>query len=115
MALKQKIKIGRLMKNFAILGLGIMALTVSACSSLQTNATTQDQTAQNTQTTCIAERATQLIGQNDMSEAKIKQLTLASIVRKVAPNQGVTMDYRIERVTVTVDPATKKITQATCG
>lgn len=50
-----------------------------------------------------------------MSEAKIKQLTQASIVRKVAPNQGVTMDYRIERVTVTVDPATKKITQATCG
>lgn len=112
MALKQKIKIGRLMKNVAILGLGIMALTVSACSSLQTNATTQDQTAQNT---CVAERATQLIGQNDMSEAKIKQLTQASIVRKVAPNQGVTMDYRIERVTVTVDPATKKITQATCG
>lgn len=114
MALKQKIKIGRLMKNVAILGLGIMTLTVSACSSLQTNAT-QDQTAQNTQTTCVAERATQLIGQNDMSEAKIKQLTQASIVRKVAPNQGVTMDYRIERVTVTVDPATKKITQATCG
>ena len=99
------------MKNVAILGLGIMALTVSACSSLQTNAT-PDQTAQNT---CVAERATQLIGQNDMSEAKIKQLTQASIVRKVAPNQGVTMDYRIERVTVTVDPATKKITQATCG
>ena len=58
MALKQKIKIGRLMKNVAILGLGIMALTVSACSSLQTNST-EDQTAQNTQTTCVAERATQ--------------------------------------------------------
>ncbi|KKW81426.1 hemolysin [Acinetobacter sp. Ag2] len=102
------------MKNVAIIGLGIASLAISACSSIQTNAA-QDQSAQNMQSTCIAERATQLIGQNDMSEAKIKQLTQATIVRKVAPNQGVTMDYRVERVTITVDPVTKKITQASCG
>jgi uncharacterized protein YcfL len=102
------------MKNVAILSLGIASLAISACSSIQTNAAS-DQSAQNTQTTCIAERATQLIGQDDMSEAKIKQFTQATMVRKVGPNQGVTMDYRAERVTVTVDPATKKITQASCG
>lgn len=37
------------------------------------------------------------------------------MVRMVAPGQPVTMDYREERVTVTVDPATKKVVQASCG
>ncbi|WP_369124997.1 I78 family peptidase inhibitor [Pseudomonas sp. AB12(2023)] len=50
-----------------------------------------------------------------MTEAQIKQKTKAQIVRMVEPGQAVTMDYREERVTVTVDPTSKKIIQASCG
>lgn len=64
---------------------------------------------------CKAEEAKKLLGQTQLSEEKIKELTQSSQVRIVGPNQPVTMDYREDRVTVTVDPATKKITQASCG
>lgn len=64
---------------------------------------------------CQAEEAKKLVGQVQPSEQKIKELTQASQVRIVAPNQAVTMDYREDRVTVVVDPKSKKITQAICG
>lgn len=67
------------------------------------------------QTECIAEKAKSLIGQKTLSEEKIKSITQAKTVRQVQPNQPVTMDYRAERVTVTVDPVTQQILQASCG
>ncbi len=39
---------------------------------------------------------------------KLSKKTKSEIVRKVAPGQPMTMDYRSNRVTVTIDPATKK-------
>ena len=89
-----------------ILFLAALSLAVSACTSTPSQSPT---------TLCIADQATLLIGQNDLSEAKIKSLTKASHVRKVGPNQPVTMDYREDRLTVVVDPTTKKIIQASCG
>ena len=67
------------------------------------------------QSNCSAEDAKRLIGQSKLSEAQIKALSKAQIVRVVQPGQPVTMDYRVERVTVTIDPKTQKITAATCG
>ena len=64
---------------------------------------------------CLADEAQKLIGQSGLSEEQIKQKTKAEIVRSVGPNQPVTMDYRENRVTVTVDPQTKKISNASCG
>jgi len=96
------------MKNIVILT--ILGLAVSACSTVQTNTTTQTKAIE-----CVAIQAAKLVGQSDLSEAKIKQLTQATIVRKVTPDQMMTMDYRVDRVTVTVDPQTKKIIKATCG
>ena len=64
---------------------------------------------------CVAEQASALVGQFNLTEAQIKQKTKAQIVRMVQPGQPVTMDYREERVTVTVDPASKKVVQASCG
>jgi putative hemolysin len=64
---------------------------------------------------CIADQAKALVGQFNLTEEQIKQKTKAQIVRMVEPGQAVTMDYREERVTVTVDPASKKIIQASCG
>ena len=67
------------------------------------------------QSNCSAEDAKRLVGQSKLSEAQIKALSKAQIVRVVQPGQPVTMDYRVERVTVTIDPKTQKITAATCG
>lgn len=64
---------------------------------------------------CVSEEAKKLVGLQDLTEEQIKEKTQSSIVRTVKPGQPVTMDYRIERVTVTIDPATKKILTATCG
>ncbi len=64
---------------------------------------------------CLADEAQKLIGQSGLSEDQIKQKTKSEIVRSIGPNQPVTMDYRENRVTVTVNPKSKKITNATCG
>ncbi len=39
----------------------------------------------------------------------------ARIVRHIRPGQGVTMDYRQERVTIETDPKTGKIVRAMRG
>lgn len=67
------------------------------------------------QTQCVADKAKTLIGQAKLTEDQIKAISQAQIVRLVKPGQPVTMDYRVERVTVTVNPINKKIIQATCG
>ncbi|WEI04513.1 I78 family peptidase inhibitor [Acinetobacter johnsonii] len=67
------------------------------------------------QSKCVAEQATALIGQSNLTEAQIKQKTSAKMVRLVQLGQPVTMDYREDRVTVTVDPKTNKVVQASCG
>ena len=64
---------------------------------------------------CVPESAAQLVGKTGLTETQIKALTRAEIVRMVAPGQPVTMDYRMNRVTVLVDPKTKIILQASCG
>lgn len=86
--------------------------TLAACSNQSVNEQTQGtQTMQN----CVPESAAQLVSTTGLSETQIKALTRAEIVRMVAPGQPVTMDYRMNRVTVLVDPKTKIILQASCG
>ncbi|ESK53985.1 putative hemolysin [Acinetobacter tjernbergiae] len=67
------------------------------------------------QTKCVADEAQKLVGQSGLSEDQIKQKTKSEIVRHVGPNQPVTMDYRENRITVTIDPESKKIISANCG
>jgi len=50
-----------------------------------------------------------------LTDDEAMQRTGASIVRQIAPGQGVTMDYRQNRVTVETDPRTGKIVRAACG
>lgn len=64
---------------------------------------------------CIAEQAATLVGQAKLSDEQIKAISAAEIVRRVGPNQPVTMDYRENRVTVLIDPETQVIGQASCG
>lgn len=144
------------MKNITILA--VLAVSVSACSSMQTTDSKQaklglanpasqycvDQGGKleivkeangefgychlpngekveewalfrQSQAQCVAEEATKLVGQTGLTDEQIKQTTKAQVIRRVGPNQPVTMDYRVDRVTVTIEPITKIITQANCG
>ena len=67
------------------------------------------------QAKCVADEAQKLIGQTGLSDDQIKQKTKSEIVRRVGPNQHVTMDYRENRVTVTIDSQSQKIISANCG
>lgn len=64
---------------------------------------------------CRNDAAEALTGVNRLTDEQAKKLTGATIVRQVTPNQGVTMDYRRERLTIATDPKTDKIIRATCG
>ena len=56
-----------------------------------------------------------LAGKARVSDAEAQQATGATIVRQIRPGQGVTMDYRRERVTIETDPKSGKIVRAYCG
>jgi hypothetical protein len=64
---------------------------------------------------CNPAAADSLAGKNRISNRRAKRLTGATIVRQIKPGQGVTMDYRRERVTIETDPKTRKIVRAFCG
>lgn len=64
---------------------------------------------------CNPAAADALAGKNRISNRRAKRLTGATLVRQIKPGQGVTMDYRRERVTVETDPRTRKIVRAFCG
>ena len=64
---------------------------------------------------CKPELAQKLIGQKNLTDVQIQALTKAKLVRIVEPGQPMTMDYRVERVTVTINPNTKTVTNAICG
>lgn len=64
---------------------------------------------------CLVDEAQKLIGQSGLSEDQIKQKTKSELIRSIVPNQPVTSDYRDNRITITTDPRTKQITNATCG
>ncbi len=64
---------------------------------------------------CRRDAADALIGRKRVSDAEARRLTGASIVRQIKPGQGVTMDYRQERVTIETNPKNRKIIRAFCG
>lgn len=106
--IKTSINMKKLYSVLAVLSVA----TLAACSNQPINEQTQvPQTMQN----CVPESAAQLVGKTGLTETQIKALTRAEIVRMVTPGQPVTMDYRMNRVTVVVDPKTKIILQASCG
>lgn len=64
---------------------------------------------------CKSNAAEALAGKRRITDAKARRITGASIVRQVRPGQGVTMDYRRERVTIETHPKTGRIIRAYCG
>lgn len=64
---------------------------------------------------CRGDAAEALTGMARLTDEQARQMTGATIVRQIAPGQGVTMDYRQERVTIETDPRTGRILRASCG
>lgn len=64
---------------------------------------------------CAPDEARKLIGQAGLTNDQIKKVTKAELIRNIAPGQPVTMDYRENRITITTDPVSKKIIDASCG
>lgn len=64
---------------------------------------------------CRGDAAESLTGMGRLTDEQAMQMTGATIVRQIAPGQGVTMDYRQERVTLETDPRTGRIIRASCG
>lgn len=64
---------------------------------------------------CDRAAAEALAGRKRVSDDEARKLTGATVVRQIAPNSPVTMDFRQERVTIETDPATDMISRAYCG
>jgi hypothetical protein len=62
---------------------------------------------------CSADAAAMLVGQVAPDDATILHRTGSTIVRRIAPGDPTTKDYRVERVTVTV--AEGRVVSAFCG
>lgn len=62
---------------------------------------------------CKPKAAAALIGQVAPDDAAILRRTHSSIIRRLAPGDPMTKDYRVERITVTV--AEGRIVSASCG
>lgn len=90
--------------------LTLAALTVAACQS-----ETRQAQASGESGLCRRDAAEALAGRNRVNDAEARQLTGASLVRQIRPGQGVTMDFRKERVTVETDPNSGRIVRAYCG
>lgn len=88
----------------------LAVLIVSACQS-----DTQQAQAASRPGICRPKAAEALTGKNRVTDAEAMRITGATLVRQIKPGQGVTMDYRQERVTIETDPKTNKILRAMCG
>ena len=90
------------------------ALAFAACMS-STSATEPEQRP-GLAGVCNADPAQRLIGRQigDEVDAEALRLTGGRVVRRIAPGQSVTMDYRTDRVNIEHD-ANGRITAIRCG
>lgn len=63
---------------------------------------------------CRPEAASMLVGQAAPEDAQVRKVTGAELIRRIAPGDAVTHDFRENRVTIAIEPA-GKIVQALCG
>lgn len=63
---------------------------------------------------CRPDAAAKLVGHAAPEDAQIQQRTGADLIRRIAPGDAVTHDFRENRITLAIDP-TGKVVQASCG
>lgn len=96
-------------RSFSIASLALAGLILGACQSGPTQA------ENGAPGFCRGDAAEALAGKDRVTDEQARQITGASLVRQIKPGQGVTMDYRPQRVTIETDPKTGKILRASCG
>ena len=64
---------------------------------------------------CNPDEAQRLAGRPRITDDQVKRLTGAGSVRQIAPGQPVIQNYSNTRLTIETDPATGRITAASCG
>lgn len=64
---------------------------------------------------CNPGAAQRLIGRPRITDDDAKRLTRAGSVRQIAPGQPVIQNYSNTRLTIETDPASGRITAASCG
>jgi len=105
------------LKRLAASAMLLATLLVAACQATKPETRTQTPTQASTEEPgfCRRDAADALAGKDRLSDAEARRMTGASVVRQIQPGQGVTMDFRQERVTIETDPKTGKIVRAFCG
>lgn len=64
---------------------------------------------------CNPDAAQRLIGRPRITDDEARRLTGAGSVRQIAPGQPVIQNYSNTHLTIETDPATGRITAASCG
>ncbi|WP_386070846.1 I78 family peptidase inhibitor [Tahibacter sp. UC22_41] len=103
------------LKRLAVSAMLLTTLLVAACQATKPETKTQAPSPTEEPGLCRRDAADALAGKDRLSDAEARRMTGASVVRQIQPGQGVTMDYRQERVTIETDPKTGKIVRAFCG
>lgn len=107
---RKGIDLARQVKLLTAGTLTLVTLTVGACQGETHQAQIGGERG-----LCRRGEAEALAGKKRISDDEARQLTGASLVRQIRPRQGVTMDFRQERVTIETDPKTGNILRASCG
>jgi len=85
-----------------------VALALSACSA-------DGGTSSPAAGPCNAEAAQGLVGKQRPTDEEAMQRTGSKTVRQIQPGDMVTQDFRLDRVTIEIDPATGLVVAARCG
>lgn len=64
---------------------------------------------------CNPDAAQRLVGRPKIIDDEARRLTGAGSVRQITPGQPVIQNYSNTRLTIETDPATGRITAASCG
>jgi hypothetical protein len=86
-----------------------MLMVLTACTSAPAPTATAETGI------CDPGAAQRLVGRPRITDDEAKRLTGAGSVRQIAPGQPVIQNYSNTRLTVETDPATGRITAASCG
>ncbi|XAZ03437.1 hypothetical protein H2789_08470 [Acinetobacter calcoaceticus] len=64
---------------------------------------------------CDPIKVKNLIDKTGLTEKQVLSMTNARIYRSAYPGEALTEDFRPERVTIVIDPKTKRIIASACG
>lgn len=64
---------------------------------------------------CDPVKAKKLVGKTDLTEKQVLSITNARVYRSAYVGEPVTEEFRPDRVTIVIDPKTKRIVASMCG